>query len=137
MQYLNGAVCRVVDLVTSEHNIVEYRQKYKLCQKAITLEAPKSYKYDFIGMASIYAYTHIASPPPALCPFNVLGKRMDLSLGNPRDQILSLLSSLSVNVTASGVSPRAGTHTGGNSVTAQVHLTQNQVMSCLLSEPDC
>ena len=135
MQYLDGTACRVIDFVASEHNVDVCTRKDKSHQKVIALEGPKTYKYDVIGMASIHAYTRIASPPLLSTISTSWGKRMDPSIGNPRDQVLSLLSSLMVNATASGVSPRAGAQTGGNSITAQVRLTQIQVVSCLPPEP--
>ena len=60
---------------------------------------------------------------------------MEPSPVDPRDQILSLLSSLMINASASGVSPKAGMQTASNSLTAQVRVTQILVMACLLPEP--
>lgn len=50
---------------------------------------------------------------------------MDLSpaLADPRDQILSLLSSLVINGPASGVSAKPGTQTASNVFPAQVRVT--------------
>ena len=47
---------------------------------------------------------------------------MDLSPGDARDQVLSLLSSLMINASVSGVSPKAGSQAGSNSVSAQVRV---------------
>ena len=59
---------------------------------------------------------------------------MDPSSVNPRDHILSLLSSLVINGTASGVTPKVGTPTSSNSLVAQVCATQIRVMTSILAE---
>ena len=82
-------------------------------------------------MASIHAYTHHFSP---LHHINILREKMDPSSVNPRDHILSLLSSLVINGTASGVTPKVGTPTSSNSLVAQVCATQIRVMTSILAE---
>ena len=54
---------------------------------------------------------------------------MDPSSVNPRDHVLSLLSSLMINRPASGINPKAGTHTSGDSLVAQVGGTQFRVIT--------
>jgi hypothetical protein len=97
-----------------------YAMKEEVMSEVSTLEAPKTYKHDVIGMASIHAYTHI--------PFSLL-HHIDVSRKNgpiprdSRDQLMSLLSSLVINGPASGVSPRPGMQTASNGFTAQVLVT--------------
>ena len=66
--------------------------------------------------------------------FSAVREKMDPSSVNPRDHILSLLSSLVINEMASGVTPKVGTPTSSNSLVAQVCATQIRVMTSILAE---